>query len=131
MKRTAVILALSLVACNKAPSAPTPPEVPAAPAAATVVTYQCHSTQKSRDLFMRFDADGPWEIGVDANSLKPSGDMILFPQSGVATWTDPLPNGKGFTTNTFDKNKGEYTWSMDPDGSHNFIDQALYHCKPV
>jgi hypothetical protein len=98
---------------------------PAAPASKAVVTYQCHSTQKSRDIFMRFDADGSWEAGVSAKDLKPTGHIIIFDKSGVATWT--TKSGSANETNTFDKNTGQWVW----DSGMQLEAPTRYACKPI
>ncbi|MGE5624624.1 MAG: hypothetical protein ACM3ZT_03655 [Bacillota bacterium] len=128
---SAAVLAALAAACGKAPNPPTAPAAPAKPAApapTAAVTYQCSSPQKSRDLFMRFGPDGALYLGDNATDMKPTGDMILFDKSGVANWTDKLPNGS--ETNRFDKNTGEWIWEMDTRSGESF-DQARYSCKPV
>jgi hypothetical protein len=98
---------------------------PAAPAAKAAVTYQCHSPLKSRDIFMRFETDGSWEIGASAKELKPTGNVIFFDKSGVATWT--TKRGTTNETNTFDKNTGKWVW--DPGTQAEGPTQ--YACKPI
>lgn len=125
--------AMLLVACNKAPapavaaSTPSSTTVAAAPAAA-VVTYQCHSEQKGRDIFLRFDADGALYLGADAADMKPTGNLVLFGKSNVATWTKK--QGSWTETDTFDKAKGEWDWTNDP-GATGVADHAHYSCKPL
>ena len=92
------------------------------------MTYDCHSAQKGRDIFMRFDADGAWYLGEDAVNMKPTGDVVLFGKSGIATWSKK--NGSWTETDTFDKNKAEYDWTNDP-GPEGMTDHAHYYCKPV
>lgn len=89
------------------------------------ITYQCHSPSKSRDIFMRFNADGSWEIGGDAKNMKATGDVILFNKSGVATWTEK--RGPYTQTNTFDKNTGVWVW----DPGTPVEGPSRYTCKPV
>lgn len=127
----ATLLAVVLTACDKSPT----PAVAAAPAAATVaaapaaaVTYQCHSEQKGRDIFLRFDADGALYLGADAADMKPAGVVVLFGKSNVATWTKK--QGSWTETDTFDKSKGEWDWTNDP-GPGGMADQAKYFCKSI
>ncbi len=87
------------------------------------ITYQCHSPSKKRDIFMRFDEHGSWEIGADAKDLKPTGMIIFFDKSGVATWRQT--RGSAIETNTFDKNTGKWVW--DP----GFEGPSQYTCKPI
>jgi hypothetical protein len=96
---------------------------PAAPASKAVVTYQCHSQIKTRDIFMRFAANGSWDIGASAKDLKPTGVFIFFDKSGVATWTSKM--GNVTDTNTFDKNTGKWMWSTPSEGP------TPYDCKPI
>lgn len=122
----ATCLTALLAACNKAPSAPTAPPTPAAPAAPVAATYQCHAPNKSRDIFMRFGADGMLSLGADANSLQPTGMIVLFDKSGMATWS--TKRGSWTETNTFDRNAGTWEWA---NSSQDFTDSARYDCKPV
>jgi hypothetical protein len=100
----------------------------AAPVAPVVVTYQCHSDQKGRDIFLRFGADGALYLGADAADMKPTGDVVLFGTSGVATWTKK--QGSWTETNSFDKNKAEWDWTNDP-GPAGMAEHAHYSCKTV
>lgn len=134
----AASLAVLLVACNKAPAPSAAPNAPAtAPAAAVAappaaapqaLTYQCHSAQKTRDIFLRFGTDGALYLGADAADMKPTGDIVLFDKSGVANWS--TKRGSWTESNSFDKNKAEWTWTDDP-GAGGIVDQAVYQCKPV
>ncbi|HEY1992296.1 MAG TPA: hypothetical protein VGH71_07520 [Gammaproteobacteria bacterium] len=129
----AAALAVLLTACNKAPAPPaasSPPSVaaPKAAAAPAVVTYDCHSAQKSRDIFVRFDADGTVNMGEDKAGLKPIGEVVTFDKSGVASWSEKLPNGS--ETNRFNRSTGEWDWQMLQANGEVF-DQASYACKAI
>lgn len=126
----AAMLAVIVTACNKAPtSAADPGAAPAVPAApAAVVTYQCHSAQKSRDIFVRFDAKGALYLGADAADMKPTGDVVTFDKSGVASWSKK--DGSWTETSRFNKNTAEWDWAADP-GQGAPVDSAHYSCKAL
>jgi hypothetical protein len=98
---------------------------PVAAASTAAVTYQCHSPSKSRDIFMRFNADGSREIGADAKDLKPTGEVIFFDKPGVAMWS--RKRGNITETNTFDKSTGKWIW----DPGTQFEGLSQYACKPI
>lgn len=119
MRRTSALFVVIACLAILATSQP----VAASPQAPT--TYQCHSPSKSRDIFMRFNADGSWEIGADAKNLKATGDVIFFSKSGTATWTEK--RGPYTEINTFDKNTGAWVW----DPGTQVEGPSRYTCKPV
>ena len=127
-----VLFVTLLMACNKAPavaaSTPSPATAATAPAAPAAVTYQCHSEQKGRDIFLRFDANGALYLGADAADMKPTGDVVLFGKGSVASWSKK--QGSWTETDTFDKAKGEWDWTNDP-GPGGMADQAHYSCHTV
>lgn len=126
----AALLAVTVTACNRAPTppaAPSPPSPPTPPAP-QVLTYQCHSPQKTRDFFARFDEHSALYLGDTATDMKPTGDVVLFDKSGMASWSKK--NGSWTETSSFNKNTGEWEWSNDP-GAGAPVDSAHYSCKQV
>jgi len=128
---SALTLAALLTACNKAPapaaSVPNAETHTVAAAFSAGVTYDCHSAQKTRDIFVRFDADGTVNMGADATSLKSIGEVVTFDKSGIASWSKKT--GSWVETNTFDKSKGTWDWSNDPGAG--MVDSAHYDCKAI
>lgn len=126
----AATLAVIVTACNKAPTttaAPSPATAAPAATPAAVVTYQCHSPQKSRDIFVRFDAHGALYLGADAADMQPTGDVVLFDKGGVASWSKK--NGSWTETSSFNKNTGEWDWKND--SGQGVVDSAHYACKAL
>jgi len=125
----AAALAVAVVSCSRSPTPPSPTAAATPTAApAQVLTYDCHSPQKSRDIFLRFDAKGALYLGEDAADMQPTGDVVLFDKSGIASWSTTLPNGS--ETNSFDRNTGGWDWAQRSSDGQVF-DQAHYDCKAV
>lgn len=128
MIRTIVLMfcAMTLAACDKAPAAPNPPVAPAAPEADPGMTYQCSSPQKSGTVFLRFADDGALSMGAAVASLKPTGNVVKFDESGQTNWITPVASG--YDSDSF--NRGTLQWIWQEMTTNGVIsDQANYSCK--